>query len=107
VLRALKKQEAALEVVPTAVRRTLSPLEVAWDLEHAGAAERDERGAFVGRSYWIPGSWDVRMVYTDDIPLSRLKRIPTPADRTQAGGLHPLCFYASAQKLPHDHPTVH
>ena len=21
----------------------------------------------VGRSYWIPGSWNVRMMYTDDL----------------------------------------
>jgi hypothetical protein len=26
--------------------------------------------AIVGRSYWIPGSWNLRMSYTDDIPFS-------------------------------------
>jgi len=26
------------------------------------------RSASQGRSYWIPGSWDLRIVYTDDIP---------------------------------------
>jgi hypothetical protein len=24
------------------------------------------------RSYWIPGSWDLRLSYTDDIPFSNL-----------------------------------
>jgi hypothetical protein len=28
-----------------------------------------ERVAFAGRSYWIPGSWNVRMSYTDDISV--------------------------------------
>ena len=50
ILRARKKQEAALESVHTAVLRTLHPAEVAWDLERAGAAEAemDERWSFVG-----------------------------------------------------------
>ena len=50
VLRARKKQEAALESVHPAVLRTLHPAEVAWDLERAGAAEAkmDERWSFVG-----------------------------------------------------------
>jgi hypothetical protein len=26
-------------------------------------------GGFVQRSYWIPGSWNLRMSYTDDIPF--------------------------------------
>jgi hypothetical protein len=26
-----------------------------------------ENHSFDNRSYWIPGSWDLRIVYTDDI----------------------------------------
>jgi len=47
VLRALKKQEAVLESVHTALLRTLNPVEVAWDLERAGKAEIDEMWSFV------------------------------------------------------------
>ena len=48
VLRELKKKEAVLESVNTAVLRTLNPAEVAWDLERAGEAEVDEMWSFVG-----------------------------------------------------------
>ena len=48
VLRELKKKEAVLESVNTAVLRTLNPVEIAWDLERAGEAEMDETGSFVG-----------------------------------------------------------
>ena len=50
VLRELKKKEAALESVNTALLRTLNPAEVAWDLERAGEAEAemDELWSFVG-----------------------------------------------------------
>jgi len=48
VLRELKKQEARLESVHTAVLRTLNPAEVAWDLERAGEAEMEEMGSCVG-----------------------------------------------------------
>src|SRR5467141_837603 len=48
VLRELKKKATALESVNTALLRTLNPAEVAWDLERAGEAERDERWSFVG-----------------------------------------------------------
>jgi hypothetical protein len=43
-VRELKKKEAALESVNTALLRTLNPAEVAWDVERAGEAEaeRDE-----------------------------------------------------------------
>jgi len=41
VLRELKKKEAMLESVNTAVLRTLHPDEVAWDLERAGEAEAE------------------------------------------------------------------
>jgi hypothetical protein len=41
VLRELKKKEAMLESVNTAVLRTLYPDEVAWDLERAGEAEAE------------------------------------------------------------------
>src|SRR5215510_11709837 len=27
------------------------------------------KGTYKGRSYWIPGSWHVRMVYTDGVPF--------------------------------------
>ena len=37
-----------LESVNTAVLRTLNPAEVAWDVERAGEAERDELWSFVG-----------------------------------------------------------
>jgi insertion element IS1 protein InsB len=47
VLRELKKKEAALESVHTSLLRTLNPDEVAWDLERAGEAERDEMWSFV------------------------------------------------------------
>jgi transposase-like protein len=48
VLRELKKKEAVLEAVNTAVLRTLNPAEVAWDVERAGEAEVDEMWSFVG-----------------------------------------------------------
>jgi hypothetical protein len=48
VLRELKKQEAGVASVNTAVLRTLNLVEVAWDLERAGEAERNERWSFVG-----------------------------------------------------------
>jgi transposase-like protein len=40
-LRELKKKEAALESVNTALLRTLHPAEVAWDVERAGDAEAE------------------------------------------------------------------
>ena len=50
VLSELKKKEAVLESVNTALLRTLNPAEVAWDLERAGEAEAemDEMWSFVG-----------------------------------------------------------
>ena len=32
-----------------------------------GIASRARRGGICQRSYWIPGSWNLGMVYTDDI----------------------------------------
>ncbi len=51
VLRELKKKEAVLESVNTALLRTLNPAEVAWDMERAGEAEAemDEMWSFVGQ----------------------------------------------------------
>jgi insertion element IS1 protein InsB len=48
VLRELRKKEAVLEPVNTAVLRTLNPAEVAWDIERAGEAEMEEMWSFVG-----------------------------------------------------------
>ena len=50
VLRELKKKAPVLESVNTSLLRTLTPAEVAWDLERAGEAEAemDERWSFVG-----------------------------------------------------------
>ena len=50
VLSELRKKEAALESVNTALLRTLNPDEVAWDIERAGEAEAemDEMWSFVG-----------------------------------------------------------
>jgi len=58
VLRELKKKEAVLESVNTALLRTLNPDEVAWDLERAGEAEAemDEMWSFVrhkGNPRWL------------------------------------------------------
>ncbi len=49
VLSELKKKEAILESVNTALRRTLNPTEVAVDIERAGEAEMDEMWSFVGK----------------------------------------------------------
>ena len=49
VLSELKKKEAALESVNTALLRTLPPDEVTVAIERAGAAEMDEMWSFVGR----------------------------------------------------------
>jgi transposase-like protein len=49
VLRELKKKEAALESVTTALLRTLHPEEVTVAIERAGEAEMDEMGSFVGK----------------------------------------------------------
>ena len=48
VLRALKKKEAVLESVNTALLRTLDPAKVTVDIERAGEAEMDEMWSFVG-----------------------------------------------------------
>src|SRR4029450_10852559 len=48
VLRELRKKEAALESVNTALLRTLNPDEVTVDIEPAGEAEMDEMWSFVG-----------------------------------------------------------
>jgi insertion element IS1 protein InsB len=49
VLRELKKKEAALESVNSALLRTLNPDEVRVDIERAGEAEMDEMWSFVGK----------------------------------------------------------
>jgi insertion element IS1 protein InsB len=49
VLRELKKKEAALESVNSALLRTLNPDEVRVDIERAGEAEMDEMWSFVGQ----------------------------------------------------------
>src|SRR5712692_3943547 len=38
---------------------------------------------FRGRSYWIPGSWNLRMVYTDDIPFLNPSQESTGAGQYQ------------------------
>ena len=48
ILRELKKKETALESVNTSLRRTLTPDEIAWDIERTGEAEREEMWSFVG-----------------------------------------------------------
>lgn len=48
VLRELKKKEAVLESVNTALLRTLTPEQVAVDITQAGEAEMDEMWSFVG-----------------------------------------------------------
>jgi insertion element IS1 protein InsB len=48
VLRELKKKEAVLESVNTALLRTLNPEKVTVDIERAGEAEMDEMWSFVG-----------------------------------------------------------
>jgi insertion element IS1 protein InsB len=48
VLSALKKKEAVLESVNTALLRTLTPEKVAIAIERAGEAEMDEMWSFVG-----------------------------------------------------------
>ena len=58
VLRELKKKEAALESVNTALLRMLNPAEVAWDVERAGEAEAEmeEMWSFVrhkGNPRWL------------------------------------------------------
>ena len=49
VLSELRKQEAGLESVNTALLRTLNPDEVTVDIERAGEAEMDEMWSFVVR----------------------------------------------------------
>ena len=49
VLSELKKKEAALESVNTALLRTLKPDEMAVDIERAGEAEMDDMWSFVGQ----------------------------------------------------------
>ena len=48
VLSELKKKEAVLESVHTALLRTLNLEQVAVDIEQAGEAEMDEMWSFVG-----------------------------------------------------------
>ena len=49
VLSELKKKEAALESVNSALLRTINPEEMTVAIERAGEAERDELGSFVGK----------------------------------------------------------
>src|SRR5215510_8873016 len=49
VLRELRKKEAALESVNSALLRPLNPDEVTVDIERAGEAEMDEMWSFVGK----------------------------------------------------------
>ena len=49
VLSALRKKEAALESVTTALLRTLNPDEIAVGIQRAGEAEIDEMWSFVGK----------------------------------------------------------
>ena len=49
VLSELKKKEAALESVNTALLRTLNPDEIAVAIERTGEAEMDEMWSFVGK----------------------------------------------------------
>ena len=49
VLSELKKKEAGLEAVNTALLRTLDPDEVTVDIERAGEAAMDEMWSFVGK----------------------------------------------------------
>jgi insertion element IS1 protein InsB len=49
VLSELRKKEAALESVNTALLRTLKPDEIAVDIQRAGEAEIDEMWSFVGK----------------------------------------------------------
>ena len=48
MLRELKKQEALLTSVNTALLRTLDPAQIVVDIEQAGEAEIDEMWSFVG-----------------------------------------------------------
>jgi len=49
VLRALRKKEAVLESVNTALLRTVAPDEMIVDIQQAGEAEVDEMWSFVGK----------------------------------------------------------
>ena len=49
VLRELRKKEAALESVNTALLRTMDPDEILVDIQQAGEAEVDEMWSFVGK----------------------------------------------------------
>ena len=49
VLRALRKKEAALASVHTALLRTVNPAEIIVDMQQAGEAEGDEMWSFVGK----------------------------------------------------------
>ena len=49
VLRALRKKEAALASVHTALLRTVNPAELIVDMQQAGEAEGDEMWGFVGK----------------------------------------------------------
>ena len=49
VLSELRKKEAALESVNTALLHTLKPDEIAVNIQRAGEAEMDEMWSFVGK----------------------------------------------------------
>src|SRR6266702_5982373 len=49
VLRALRKKEAALAAVNSALLRTIDPAEILVDIEQAGEVEVDEMWSFVGK----------------------------------------------------------
>jgi D-aminopeptidase len=49
VLREIRKKEAVLESVNTALLRTVDPDEIRVDIQQAGEAEVDEMWSFVGK----------------------------------------------------------
>src|SRR5262249_14309733 len=61
----------------TAARRTASLKQI----EHIVVIYAENR-SFDHRSYWIPGSWHVRMVYTDDNPFH------DPSQESNRAGQH-------------------
>jgi transposase-like protein len=65
VLNELRKKEAVLESVNTALLRTLNPDDIAVDIERAGEAEMDEMWSFVGKKKAQRWLWHAIRVHLD------------------------------------------
>src|SRR2546422_11330836 len=69
-----------LQLLPNSIPYRQDNVRRRKDAHRVGTAAR---GSIERRSYWIPGSWNVRMVYTDAIPCPDPRQESNGADQYQ------------------------